>query len=881
MADQRSSWWQFGVAAAVVWIALQGSPSGLQAIAADDAAPAEAKQPALNFEDDILPILEVRCLKCHGAQMRKAGLDLRRQFTIVKGGDSGAAIVPGKPDESLLIEMIEKKEMPPKEDDPLDARQLELLRRWVASGAAIKRKSEEPLEAADADHAISDADRKFWSFQPPVRPAVPVVRAADRVHTPVDAFLLERLEAHNLSFNPDAAKTVLLRRLCFDLWGLPPTREQIAAFLADDASDAVVRLVDGLLDSPRYGERWGRHWLDVVGYAESDGYLDADRERTEAWRYRDYVIRAFNSDKPYDQFIREQIAGDELSDWRNSPELTAEMVDQLVATGFLRTASDPTYPGYKEKPEIFKVLADTIQIVGSTFLGVTVQCARCHEHKLEPISQRDYYQLQAVLTGAYDPERWLASSERAVPLATDAQLAVINAHNKGVTERLAALNAELNRLTTEHRDKLLNKELADVPAEAREKVKAALLVAADKRNDEQKKLVTEHAPKVAVDEKALVARFPDLKPDLDKLRAAIGAETALMRPVTQLRGLVDLGEKAPETHVLRRGDFNNPGKAVPPGVPAVLTAGDARLNPTQQAKSSGRRRALADWLTSPSHPTTARLHVNRIWAWHFGRGIVETLDDFGHTGKAPSHPELLDWLATEFVRQGYSQKALHRVIVLSTAYRQSSAFDAAKAAVDGDDVFLWAFRPRRHEGETLRDSVLAAAGKLNLQMFGPAVPVSRHADGSVVTADDAQGNRRSVYVQVRRSQPVTLMESFDTPKMEVNCTRRSEAIVATQALALLNSPFVETSSRAVGERIARSASDRAQRTAFAWELLFSRQPTDAEQKTVAAFVDAFVAAQLGEKAQAATAVERQAAEDAAWPHVALTLLNTNEFLFVD
>ncbi|HEY2250405.1 MAG TPA: DUF1549 and DUF1553 domain-containing protein, partial [Planctomycetaceae bacterium] len=684
-----------------------------------------------------------------------------------------------------------------------------------------------------------------------------------------------------LSFNADAPKLTLLRRLCFDLVGLPPTLDQVQEFLADESDDAYERLVDRLLDQPQYGERWGRHWLDVVGYAESDGYLDADRERPEAWRYRDYVIRAFNSDKPYDQFIREQIAGDELADWRGAPELNGEIAERLIATGFLRTASDPTYPGYKEKPEIHKVLADTIQIIGSTFLGVTIQCARCHEHKLEPISQRDYYQIQAVLAGAYDPDRWQASGERSIPWATDAQMALITAHNQSVTDRVAVLNAEVNRLMAEFREKYLNEKLASVPENLRAPVKAALAIAADKRNDEQKKLVAERAPQVAVDEKSLFARFAELKTDVEKLRAAIAAETALTRPVTQLRGLTDLDGKPAETHVLRRGDFNNKGKAVSPGVPAVLSNVDFRLEPVPQFKSSGRRRAFAEWLAAPSNPMTARLHVNRLWAWHFGKGIVETLDDFGHTGKAPSHPELLDWLATEFMARGFSQKAMHRLIVTSTAYRQSAAHDAAKGAIDSDNTWLWAFRPQRHEGEVLRDSVLAAAGKLNLQMFGPAVPVARQPDGSVVTADNPTGNRRSVYVQVRRSQPVTLMETFDTPKMEINCSRRSEAIVATQALALLNSPFIETNAKAVAERVLKAAAGRDERIDFAWKLLFTREPTAGERQSLVGFLDAAVAAQLQDKLATATGAERQAAEDAAWPHAVLTLLNLNEFLIVD
>lgn len=846
-----------------------------------DARADEKPSRGLNFEDDVVPILEVRCFKCHGAETRKGGLDLRRKFTIVKGGDGGAAIQPGKPEESLIIEMIEKKEMPPKEEDPLDSKQIDVLRRWIAAGAPLKGKDEAPLEATDSENKISDEDRNFWSFRPPVRPVVPEVKAVDRVRNPIDAFVLKTLEEKGLSLNSDAGKLVLLRRLCFDLTGLPPTPEQIAAFLADERSDAYEQLVDNLLDSTHYGERWARHWLDVAGYADSDGFLEADRERPEAWRYRDYVVRALNNDKPYDQFIREQIAGDELSDWRRAEELTPEMIEQLTATGFLRTAADPTYIGYKEKPEIYKVLADTVQIVGSSLLGVTIQCARCHEHKSEPIAQGDYYSLQAIFKASYDPDRWLASGERAVPLATDAQWERMTKHNNAVTERVKALSAEVTDLITRHRDKYLGEKLAEVPADVKEKVKEALLVAEAKRNDEQKKLVAAHAAGVTPDEKTLFGLFAELKSDVEKLRAAIAAETALTKTVPQLRSLADLDDKPPPTHVLRRGDFLNRGRVAEPDVPRVLVAANYRFEPKPAHKTSGRRRAFAEWLTDPQHPTTARLQVNRVWAHHFGRGLVETVDDFGHTGKAPSHPELLDWLATEFVARGWSQKALHRLVVTSTAYRQSSAFDAAKSAVDSDNVLLWAYRPRRLDGESLRDAVLSVSGKLNPEMFGPPVPVKRQGDGAVVTAEGNPGNRRSLYLQVRRSQPVTLLESFDTPKMEVNCVRRTEAVVATQALTLLNSPFMDSSAKALAERITKSSSDRESRVAFAWRLLFTREPTVNEQRSIAEFLDNYAKLQLGEKFASATVEERQAAESAAWPQLALTLLNANEFLFLD
>jgi hypothetical protein len=840
-----------------------------------------AAKPPLNFEDDVVPILEARCFRCHGAETRKSGLDLRRKFTMLKGSDGGPVIVPGKPDESTLVEMISKKEMPPKEEDPLDARQIELLRRWVAAGAPIKGETEAPLEATDAEDKISDDDRRFWAFQPPVRTAVPVVKTAGRVRNPIDAFLLARLEEKGLSFSPEASRAVLLRRVCFDLTGLPPTPQQFNAFLVDDRPDAYEQLVDALLDSPRYGERWARHWLDVAGYADTDGYLDADRDRPQAWYYRDYVIRALNNDKPYDQFVREQIAGDELSDWRRAPELTPEMAEQLIATGFLRTASDPTYPGYKEKQEIHKVLADTMQIIGSTFFGLTLQCARCHAHKSEPIAQRDYYQIHALLVASYDPDRWLASSERFVPLATESQQEKTNAYNAAVNARISALNAEQVELFNQHRDKFLNEKLTSVPDDVRDKVKAALLVAADKRSDEQKALAAGHAPTVAVDEKMIHARFPDLKPELDKLKAAVAAETALLKNIVPLRGLVDLDDKPPVASVLRRGDFNNRGKAVEPGVPAVLSAADFKFQPQPGYKTTGRRKAFAEWLVNPRQPTTARVQVNRMWAHHFGRGLVETVDDFGHSGRLPSHPELLDWLAAEFIVNKWSQKAMHRLMVTSSAYRQSVVHDPARVAVDPDNILLGTRRPLRHEGEVLRDSVLAVAGKLNPQMFGTPVPVARQSDGSVITADDAQGNRRSVYIVVRRNQPVTLLETFDTPKMEINCSRRTEATVATQALTLLNSPFMEANAAAVAQRITGWSADREARLTFAWKLLFSREPTARERQSVGEFLDTSVKVQLGDKLPAATAEEKAGAERTAWIQVALALLNTNEFLFVD
>ena len=837
-------------------------------------APALA-EPALTFEDDVLPILEARCIRCHGAEVKKSGLDLRRRFTIVEGGDSGPALVPGKPTESLLLEKIESKEMPPKDEDPLDAKQIAILTKWVERGAPLKAATEAPLDADEPDAGLTEEDRSFWAFQPPVRREPPAVRNGDRVRTPIDAFLLAKLEEQGLTFNPEASRPVLIRRLCFDLTGLPPTEDQLDRFLADTRPNAYELLVEELLSSSRYGERWGRHWLDVAGYADSDGYLEADRERPEAWRYRDYVIQSLNADKPYDQFLREQLAGDELSDWRQAPELTPEMQDQLIATGFLRTASDPTYPGYKEKPEIYKVLADTLQIVSATVFGVTVQCARCHAHKSEPISQRDYYQLQAVFYAAYDPDRWLASSERAVTLATEAQQARAKEWNGQADARIAQLMVRGNEIKARVRETLADETLAAVMPPLDDAKKAALRSAlvAPAPNDEQKKLLA--MSKLAITDAEILKalpRWPELNDEATRLLAAVKAESDLKRTFVSLRALADLDVKPAATHVLRRGDFNSKGKPVEPGVPAVLAKAGFRFEPQPGYKTTGRRKAFAEWVLLPDHPTTSRVHVNRVWAHHFGRGLVETLDDFGHLGKRPTHPELLDWLATEFIATGWSQKALHRLIVTSTAYRQASSHDEAKAAVDGENMLLWAFRPQRHEGEVVRDTLLAVSGKLNETMFGVPVNVAPQPDGSISTADDPQGNRRSVYIKVRRSQPVTLLESFDTPRMEVNCTRRTEAIVATQALVLQNNPFVEKAAQAFAARLVAQHSDRDTRMTHAYRQLFTREPTPEERQALHTFFDNF--AKLA-KQDAATS------EPAAWPHAALALMNSNEFLWVD
>jgi hypothetical protein len=727
--------------------------------------------------------------------------------------------------------------------------------------------------------AIPKEEPRFWAFRPPVRPAVPAVMAKDRVRTPIDAFLLARLEPKRLSFNPDAPREVVLRRLCFDLLGVPPTPDQLAEFLADDRTDAYERLVDRLLASPAYGERWGRHWLDLAGYADSDGYLAADRLRPEAWRYRDYVIQALNEDCPYDQFITEQLAGDELSDWRKADELTPLMKRQLTATGFLRTASDPTYPGYTEPNEIHQVLGDTLQIVGSTFLGLTIQCARCHAHKTDPISQRDYYALQAIFLPALDPARWVPSEIRGVLITTEAERVRMEQHNHKVTERLNALNAELAELTARYRKKCLTDHLAlagPLPEPAvTAKLLAALEAPKEKRSPEQQGLLSRLAPSLAVAEADLAAVFPEFKQEVAKLRAAIAAEQALLKPrPAVLRAVADLDGKPPDGRILRRGDYTKPGATVLAGIPAVLAASGYRFVVKEGVQTSGRRLALARWLTDPAHPLTARVQVNRMWKHHFGRGLVGTVANFGQSGSRPTHPELLDWLATEFVSSGWRLKAMHRLMVTSTAYRQTSDLDTAKKTADPRNELLGAWRPRRHEGEVVRDSLLSIAGKLNDQRFGPPGLVAPRGDGAVETEDTPQANRRSVYLIVRRSQHVTLLDLFDTPMMEINCPDRAISTVPLQALVLMNGPFAERCAVALADRLMHSSSDDGERIQVAYRLLCGRSPRPEETERVRRFLSAAIQeAAAGKPADAA-------ATCSAWVHLALVLINSNEFLYV-
>ncbi|MCI0461570.1 MAG: PSD1 and planctomycete cytochrome C domain-containing protein, partial [Gemmataceae bacterium] len=596
-------------------------------------AAAREKPPAAApiFEKDILPILEAKCLRCHGADQQKADLDLRSKTTVLKGGETGPAISPGSAERSALWVKVAADKMPPGQNKLTEAEK-ELVRTWLETGA--RDNGTAVVAETHGDRQVTESDRQFWAFQKPVRPDVPQVQHTSRVRNPIDAFVLAALEKKGLTLAPEADRLVLLRRASLDLIGLPPSPRAIEAFLADSAEGAYDRLIDRLLASQHYGERWGRHWLDIAGYADSEGILDADYVRTASWRYRDYVIRSFNQDKPYDRFLKEQLAGDELVDYwtayRTQRELSPDVLEGLIATGYLRCASDTSRPDFvniKNAPGYYyQTLNDTVKIVASSLLGLTVQCAKCHSHKYDPILQTDYYRLQAIFMSGYRPSQWVPQVERRRLEASEAQEKEANAYNAHIDADLAPFRKQLTELQQQYGERLFQERLAQLPEVIREDVRLALNTEAAKRTEVQKylagKFQKDLRPEPGVLAKTLEAKYPEYKTKRQPLEAAIRAGEAKRHTFPEIRAFYDLPGEA-KTHLLRRGDYLNPGPEVQPGVLAVVSA--ARpftwTPPAKEIPTSGRRRAFAEWLTQPDHPLTARVLVNRLWSHHFGAGI--------------------------------------------------------------------------------------------------------------------------------------------------------------------------------------------------------------------------------------------------------------------
>jgi hypothetical protein len=679
-----------------------------------------------------------------------------------------------------------------------------------------------PAAAQEKSSGVPAA-KKTWAFRPPVRPPLPAVKKTAWVRNPIDAFILARLEARGLTPAPAADPARLIRRLSFDLTGLPPTPQEVDAFVKDRSPDAYEKLVDRLLASPRYGERWALFWLDLVRYAESDGFK-ADDIRPNAWRYRDYVIRSFNADKPYDRFLREQLAGDEL--YPDDPEA-------WIATGFPRHFPDE-YNARNLEQRRQEILNDITDTTSQVFLGLTVGCARCHDHKFDPILQTDYYRLQAFFA-AFAPREVAA-----VPAAEQ------QARQRKMQDWLAttaALRGRLEALEEPYRRKLVNTNKVKYPASVQE----AFDTPPDQRTPLHHQLADMVAKQLHVGPSEMSkAMSPDVRKqwqDLGKQMAAF--ERAKPRPLPAAMALTDVGPIAPATYLLQRGEWRRKGAELAPGFLSIIDDKPVQVPaPAAGAKTTGRRTVLAQWLTHPNHPLTARVIVNRLWQHHFGRGIVATPSDFGEQGEAPTHPELLDWLAREFIERGWSLKAMHRLMVTSATYRQTAqGGNVAAAKVDSENRLLWRMNRRRLEGETLRDAMLAVSGLLNLKAGGPSIFPELPAElgvprgGWPVTADVTERNRRSIYVFVKRNLRYPLFNVFDAPDSNETCARRHVSTNAPQALMLLNSKLTLDLARSFAGRVLRETTEPDRVIEAAYRLALGRAPDQQERQLLRNFLD--------------------------------------------
>jgi hypothetical protein len=803
------------------------------------------------FEKDVQPILQAQCISCHGGGEKKpkGGLALTSRAALLKGGASGPAVTLDQPDTSLLIKAINHQDlkMPPK--GKLTQAQIDILTRWVKMGLPWSEGGK--IAVKHGPPPVDDAARNFWSFRPVQQPPVPAIKHGDWVKNPIDAFVLVRLEAAGLQPAPPAERRVLVRRLYYDLLGLPPTPAELEKVLADQSTDWYEKLIEQLLASPHYGEKWARHWLDVVRYAETNSF-ERDGAKPFVWRYRDYVIQSFNVDKPYDQFIKEQLAGDEL----DNPADAAARAERLIATGYYRLGTwddepaDPTQALYDD-------LDDIVATTGQTFLGLTVNCGRCHDHKIDPFPQKDYYRLLAFFHGF-----------RRLGVRSDESVAEASLRPIGGPEELA----RYKDLIDAHKRKLadLGTQLKMIEDSVAGRLKGG------ERDDF--KFEQNRIPILKKNVPALLTREM-----FDSYRALWQQRDALKknppRPATQALCITEIGPKPRDTFVLQRGNPASPGEKVEPGFPSVLTNQEpAPAKP--QAATAGRRRVLADWLASPANPLTARVMVNRIWQYHFGRGIVRTGSDFGYRGAPPTHPELLDWLAWRFAHdENWSVKKMHRLILTSNAYRMSSRPDVAALARDPENDLLWRFDVRRLEAEEIRDSILAVCGNLNLKMGGPsihpAIPKEVLAGQSMPghgwdqACPPGEQNRRSVYVHVKRSLPLPILNQFDAADPDGPCPVRFCTTPPTQALGMINGAFLNEQAKLFAEDLEKKAgNDPSAQVRLALWRVTQREPTPRDIERSLKFLERM---RLEHGQKPAEALKS----------FCLLALNLNEFVYLD
>ena len=795
-------------------------------------------------------ILRANCFQCHSKGLRMAGLDLTGRDAALKGGQRGAALVPGDPASSRIIQAVLRKgalAMPPAK--PLAQDEIETLRRWVSDGAGWPA-STEPVAPQS----------NWWAFKKPVRPVVP--RSGDTwPRNEIDEFVVTKLRENKLKPSAEAGRATLIRRLYFDLTGLPPTAAEVRAFSEERAPDAYEKLVEQLLASPRYGEKWGRHWLELVRYSDTAGF-EIDPYIADAWRYRDYVIQSFNDDKAYDRFIQEQLAGDEFF-----PE------DATAQTGTGYYCVGPNRDMYPDQSDINReeTLTDYVDTTASVFLGLTAGCARCHDHKFDPISQLDYYRVRALFAPAVKTRVWLSRL---------ASLGYEVAEN--VREiKLRELGDQIRTAQGRCRTQVFEQKLKPLPEDAQE----ALRLEDMQRNARQRELATQYAAHGRVnDDEVRACMTPEETARLHQVERQLVSLFSDYRAKPFACGVADIGNVSPKTFLPARG--SRPAQEVEPGFFSILGGGEVPPPPDKRETSGPiplnlttfRRATLARWIASPENPLTARVMVNRIWQYHFGRGIVATTSDFGTRGRLPTHPELLDWLATEFVARGWSVKKLHRLILNSATYRQASVPSGEAARNDPENLWLSHFSRRRLNADELRDSALAATSALNPAAGGrPVVPalgreelqnLSQRPDSAwVVTADVAEHNRRSIYMLQKRTFRIPMLEVFDAPESMLTCPRRETSTTALQSLTLLNGRFAVDAARTLAGRLAGQLDDDGALAVAAWEHVLARAPGVEERREALAFLTR-QKENTGGRAGAAAELIRG-------------LLNTNEFLYVD
>jgi hypothetical protein len=866
-------------------------------------------QPArkVSFAKDIAPLLTQRCMECHGREPLMANLDLRTRDAALKGAKHGPVIVPGNAAASHLYRRLVGEETPPM---PLGGRlsdaEIALVRDWINAGAewdSGRALGPGATATASTEKKFTEQQRRYWAFQKVVKPAVPAVKDREWARNPIDAFITSKLDEKKLKPNARADRVTLLRRATLDLTGLPPTPEEVQAFVSDQAPDAFAKVVDRLLASPQYGERWGRHWLDLARYADTNGFK-TDEPRPNIWRYRDYVIQAFNEDKPYDRFIREQIAGDELY----PKDLNAH-----IAVGFNRHFTDETNQPVIElrRQETLNDITDT---VGAVFMGMTYGCARCHDHKFDPILHKDYYRLQAFFANIREQDDLVLLTGPELE-AYKQQLAAWDAQTRAIRDEMHAMVEPMAKARRDY-----------YTIRFSDGTKLALKTPPEQRNPLQQLLAIKAMPQITYEDRALVnykdeefgtapltaaqkKRFAELDAELRKFEA-----TKPNPPMAQT--IIDHSREAPKSFVLGAGNWDVQREEVQPGFLSILDPVDPKIVPPEGLNSTGRRSVLANWLADPKNPLTPRVMVNRIWQYHFGRGIVASASDFGVMGDRPTNPQLLDYLAATFVENGWSIKKMHRQIMLSNLYQESSDFQPQAGAVDPENKLLWRYDRHRVEGETVRDSMLFVSGLLNSKMGGPGInpplpagaggggraggirPGFAGATGGVGRAavrpasagnDVADGNRRSVYIFLKRNAVYPMLEAFDAPNPQETCSRRFRSVIPSQSLILMNDPLVLEWSRTLAGRVLNDGGiSLDQQVDRAYRLALSRLPKAEERTAVLGFLQqqaTLHAARLArnEKPPLPPGLPEgiDVARAAAFVDFCHTLLNSNEFLYVN